>query len=199
VTLRRGYFEDLYAGDDDPWSFRTRWYETRKRRLTMATLPDEHYGSVFEPGCSIGVLSAELADRCDHLLAMDISAQALQQAKAELPPRVELRQGGVPSDWPAGDFDLIVLSEIGYYLDDEDCRRLAELAVTSARDVIAVHWRHPVDDYPLTGDAVHRVINHLAQAHGLAGVASHIEEDLRIDVWSSNHRSVAARTGLLPS
>lgn len=199
MTLRRGYFEGLYAEDDDPWSFRTRWYEARKRRLTMAALPDEHYGSVFEPGCSIGVLTAELAGRCDHLLAMDISAKALQQAEAELPSRVELRQGGLPSDWPAGQFDLILLSEVGYYLDGEDCRRLAELAVTSARDVIAVHWRHPVDDYPLTGDEVHRLINRCAHAHGLADVSSYIDDDLRIDVWSTDRRSVAARTGLLSS
>jgi hypothetical protein len=197
VTLRRGYFERLYGDDDDPWGFRTRWYEARKRRLTMAALPDERYGSVFEPGCSIGLLTAELAGRCDHLLAMDISAKALQQAQLEVPSRVELRHGGVPSDWPAGHFDLTVLSEVGYYLDERDCRRLAELAVTSARDVIAVHWLHPVGDYPLTGDEVHRIISDSADAHGLARVASHIETDLRIEVWSTDHRSVAARTGLV--
>src|SRR5580658_8155643 len=131
MTLDRSYFERLYDDHDDPWGFRTRWYEARKRRLTMAALPAQRYGSVFEPGCSIGLLTADLAERSDRVVAMDISARALQQARSGLPASVELRRGAVPSDWPAGKFDLIVLSEVGYYLDVDDCRLLAELAVTT--------------------------------------------------------------------
>jgi SAM-dependent methyltransferase len=196
MTLDRSYFERLYRDHQDPWEFRTRWYEARKRRLTMAALPDERYLSVFEPGCSIGLLTAELAERSDHVLATDISAQALEQARSALPGHVELRRGAIPTDWPAGRFDLIVLSEVGYYLDREDCHLLAELAITTGRDVIAVHWRHLVDDYPLTGDEVHEVIGRCADRGGLAMVASHLEADLRIEVWSTDHRSVATRTGL---
>jgi SAM-dependent methyltransferase len=196
MTLDRSYFERLYRDHQDPWEFRTRWYEARKRRLTMAALPDERYLSVFEPGCSIGLLTAELAERSDHVLATDISAQALEQARSALPGHVELRRGAIPTDWPAGRFDLIVLSEVGYYLDLEDCHLLAELAITTGRDVIAVHWRHLVDDYPLTGDEVHEVIGRCADRGGLAMVASHLEADLRIEVWSTDHRSVATRTGL---
>jgi trans-aconitate methyltransferase len=98
VTLPPEYFEQLYRDDDDPWRFRTRWYEARKRQLTLAALPDEHYATVFEPGCSIGLLTADLASRCDHLLAMDISAEALHQARVGLPPNVELfRHTGRPA------------------------------------------------------------------------------------------------------
>jgi SAM-dependent methyltransferase len=197
MTLDRSYFESLYEDYEDPWEFRTRWYEARKRLLTMAALPEQRYLSVFEPGCSIGLLTADLAARSDYVLATDISVKALEQARSTLPDRVELRRGAVPSDWPAARFDLIVLSEVGYYLDVEDCELLAELAVTTGRDLIAVHWRHLVDDYPLTGDEVHEIINRCAGRHGLAVLASHIEADLRIEVWSTDHRSVAGRTGLL--
>ena len=199
MTLDGSYFDDLYGRHADPWGFRTRWYETRKRRLTMAALPDERYGSVFEPGCSIGILSAELAARADHLLAMDVSVHPLRQAGGHQLPNVELRQGSVPEDWPAGRFDLVVLSEIGYYLDSDDCRRLADLTLTTARDVVAVHWRHLVDDYPLTGDEVHGVIRSRAEALGRVCLCSHIEEDFRLDVWSIDDRSVARRSGLLGS
>jgi SAM-dependent methyltransferase len=199
MTLDRSYFESLYEDHDDPWEFRTRWYEARKRRLTMAALPDERYLSVFEPGCSIGLLTADLAERSDHVLATDISARALEQARSTLPASVELRRGAVPADWPAGRFDLVVLSEVGYYLDLADCQLLAEQAVTTGRDLIAVHWRHRVDDYPLTGDEVHEIINRCADRHGLAVLASHIEADLRIEVWSTERRSVAVRTGLVPA
>jgi SAM-dependent methyltransferase len=197
MTLPPEYFDDLYGHQPDPWGFRDRWYEKRKRRLTMVALPDEHYTSVFEPGCSIGLLSAELARRSNHVLAMDISPAALRQAAEEVPANVELVRGRVPSDWPDRTFDLVVLSEVGYYLDPRDCQQLAELAVTSARDLVAVHWRHPVGDYPLRGDEVHEYLAQCASAHGLASVLTHLEVDVRLEVWSRDHRSVAARTGLV--
>jgi trans-aconitate methyltransferase len=196
VTLTQAYFDRLYKENEDPWSFRDRWYEARKRRLTLAALPDEHYQSVFEPGCSIGMLTSDLAARSDHVLAMDISPSALRQAAAQVPDNVELRQGAVPADWPPRRFGLIVVSEVGYYLDDDDCNRLADMAVSSARDLIAVHWRHPVPDYPLSGDQVHSAINLAAQRRGLVQLVSHLEADLRLDLWSADARSVAARVGL---
>lgn len=199
MTLGASYFEDLYRQDGDPWGFRTRWYELRKRHLTLAALPQQHYGTVFEPGCSIGLLTSELAARSGRVLAMDISNVALEQARTGQPKNVELRRGSVPSDWPEGQFDLVVLSELGYYLDGEDCGHLANLAVATARDVIAVHWRHPVQDYPLTGDDVHHIVEHIAVEQGLIRLCTHVEADFRLDVWSRDHRSVAARTGLIRS
>jgi SAM-dependent methyltransferase len=197
MTLGHSYFEDLYRLDGDPWGFRTRWYETRKRQLTLASLPDRHYGTVFEPGCSIGLLTAELAARSGRVLAMDISAAALQQAQACPADNVEFRVGSVPADWPPGRFDLVVLSEIGYYMDQDDCHQLADLAVNAARDLVEVHWRHPVEEYPLTGDQVHHIIEGVALAHELARLCSYVDTDFRLTVWSRDRRSVASRTGLV--
>jgi trans-aconitate methyltransferase len=198
TSLPRAYFDEVYRASSDPWGFRTRAYEVRKRQLTMAMLPDPGYRSVFEPGCSVGVLTTLLAERSERLLAMDISAQALEIAAAGLPDHVELRQGTLPDDWPQEQFELVLLSEVGYYLGEDDCRRMAELAARSARDLVAVHWRHPVDDYPLGGDEVHSILEDAAQANNLTALVHHIEEDLRIDVWSADGRSVARRSGLLP-
>lgn len=197
MTIGPDYFDELYDQHDDPWGFQDRWYERRKRQLTMAALPGERYRSVFEPGCSIGVLTAELAARSDHVLAMDISPKALAQARRRIPPTVQLCHGAVPAAWPAGTFDLIVLSEVGYYLDGPDCQRMAELAVASTHDLVAVHWLHPVADYPLTGDQVHQIINSCADRRGLTRIATHLESDMRIDVWSKDHRSVGAQAGLV--
>ena len=49
MSVADNYFEKLYKGNEDPWSFRERWYEQRKRNLTLAALPRSHYGSIFEP------------------------------------------------------------------------------------------------------------------------------------------------------
>jgi hypothetical protein len=163
----------------------------------MAALPGERYGSTFEPGCSIGILTDELAARSDRVLAMDVSAGALRQAARRVPPNVELRPGAVPADWPSGRFDLVVLSEVGYYLDRDDCGSLADRATSSTQDLVAVHWRHPVSEYPLTGDEVHAVLSDAAEAGGLAQLVSHVEADFRLDVWSCDSRSVATRGGLV--
>ena len=66
VTLDPGYFRDRYAASPDPYGLAERWYEARKYALTVALLPRERYGAAFEPGCSIGVLTAQLAPRCDQ-------------------------------------------------------------------------------------------------------------------------------------
>jgi hypothetical protein len=58
MTLDAGYFSDRYAASADPWGLAERWYESRKYALSLALLPRERYRAAFEPGCSIGVLSA---------------------------------------------------------------------------------------------------------------------------------------------
>ncbi|MGN6612362.1 MAG: PIG-L family deacetylase [Angustibacter sp.] len=202
ASLGAAFFDDFYAaGGDDPWGFTDRWYERRKRALTLAALPRERFRRAFEPGCSIGVLTAELASRCDHLLAVDPVAAAVDRAVERTTGRqnVEVRRGSVPHDWPDDEFDLVVLSEVGYYCDPTDLARLVERTVESLTDdgvVVACHWRHPVAEYPLDGDAVHEAL----LAHpGLALLARHVEEDFRLDVLARPPvRSVAAQTGLVP-
>ncbi|MGN6300380.1 MAG: PIG-L family deacetylase [Angustibacter sp.] len=201
-SLDTTFFDDFYAaGGDDPWGFTDRWYERRKRSLTLAALPRERFRRAFEPGCSIGVLTAELATRCDHLLALDPAAAAVDRAVERTAglAGVEVRRGAVPADWPDGTFDLVVLSEMGYYCGAADLAELVDRTAASLTDdgvVVACHWRHPVAEYPLTGDAVHQAL----RAHpGLALLAEHVEADFRLDVLVRPPvRSVAAQTGLLP-
>lgn len=196
MTLRAPYFDRLYGSRPDPWEFRSRPYEIRKRALTLACLPSLHYSTVFEPGCSIGVLTSDLASRADRVLSMDLSALALASAGETVPPNVELRQGAVPGDWPTEPFELVVLSEVGYYLDPDDCRGLGERAAACAVDLVVVHWRHPVEDYPLSGDEVHRILAETSSQAGMTHLVEHTEHDFRLDVWSHDARSVALRTGV---
>jgi Nodulation protein S (NodS) len=196
VTLDAPYFERLYGAEPDPWQFRSRPYEIRKRAVTLASLPAERYATTFEPGCSIGVLTSDLASRSDQVLSMDLSVLALVQAAKTVPANVELRQGAVPRDWPTGRFELVVLSEVCYYLDSYDCQMLGEYAAAGATDLVLVHWRHPVDDYPLSGDEVHRIVGDASSHVGMTHLIEHIEQDFRLDVWSHDVRSVALRTGV---
>ena len=122
------YFDGLFAGNDDPWAFRERWYEQRKRAITLAALPRPHYRAIFEPGCANGELSAELAGRCDRLLCCDTADAAVRLARTRLSlfDHAEVRQSRLPGDWPEEKFDLIVFSEIGYYLDRDDLTAVAQ-------------------------------------------------------------------------
>lgn len=201
MTLPPAYFEAMYAESTDPWGFASRWYERRKYALTLAALPRERYARGFEPGCSIGVLTGLLATRCDSLLATDVAAAAVAEARQALAPYdwVDVAELAVPHDWPEGGFDLIVLSEIGYYLDADDLEVLLDRAVASLEPggtLAAVHWRHPVADYPLRGDDVHDLLGSSPDLHRLA---RHEEADLLLEIFeAAPAMSVATRSGLLP-
>lgn len=199
-SLPQRFFDDFYGDAVDPWGFSTRWYEQRKRDLTMASLPRRRFASAFEPGCSIGVLTAELALRCDQLLATDISEQPLGRARQRLSdaPHVRFEQLSTPQQWPAGNYDLIVLSEVAYYCGAEDLETLLDRAARSLTVdgvLVACHWRHPVAEYPLSGDQVHTALRRRAD---LAIQVDHVEEDFRLQVYTRPPAvSVAAAEGLV--
>src|ERR1700712_2065045 len=72
------YFDAMFQASADPWKYKERWYEERKRALTLACLPQRRYASGYEPGCANGELSAALAGRCDRLLISDGTAAAAE-------------------------------------------------------------------------------------------------------------------------
>jgi cyclopropane fatty-acyl-phospholipid synthase-like methyltransferase len=155
-TLEPAYFDGIYAASSDPWRFASSAYELSKYALTLEALPRERYRKALEIGCSIGVLTQELASRCDSLLAVDASAAPLKAARRRCAglKTVRFEQMFVPEQWPAGTFDLVLLSEVVYYLDAGDVRRLASNvtdATPPGADVVLVHWVG-VTDYPLSGD-----------------------------------------------
>jgi SAM-dependent methyltransferase len=185
MTADDGYFEDMYAREPDPWHFADRWYEQRKYRLTLAALPRARYRSGFEPGCSVGILSTGLAERCDALLCTDLVDKAVVTARDRLAgqPHVTVRRQALPA-WPDRDFDLIVLSEVLYYLTDADLAEVLSRVRASLRPgghLVAVHWRRPVAEHRRDGDAVHRAVRH---TQGLASLAEYSDPDFRLDVMA---------------
>jgi len=191
------YFDDLYRRRDDPWRLESRWYERRKRAVTMSALPAERYRSALEIGSSIGMLTVELAGRCDRLLSIDVAESAVEQARARLAGRdsVRIEHRDAVTDFPDGEFDLIVISEVGYYWTRnvlESVVRRASAALTQDGALVLCHWRHPVDDYLLSGDEVHSIARGCID---LELITAHEEEDFRLDVLSTDRRSVAQREG----
>jgi SAM-dependent methyltransferase len=202
VTVDPGYFRDQYAASTDPYGLAERWYEARKYALSLALLPRERYGTAFEPGCSIGVLTAKLAPRCDSLLSCDAAANAVTSARARTAvlPGVRVEERVIPGDWPPGEFDLIVFSEFLYYFDDGDLNKVLRLGVAALRPgghLLAVHWRHPASHHFRTGDETHQV---LASHAGLARLAGYRDPDFTAEVYAragDDLRSVAQVGGIV--
>ena len=185
-SLEPGYFEGLYAADPDPWNFETSDYERGKYDATLAALGEEPAVRALEVGCSIGVLTERLAGLCDHLLAVDGSAKALDRARQRCAKldNIEFQRLQVPRDPIPGRHDLIVLSEVAYYWDDGDMSRAAD-AFRAARvangRLLLVHWLGETD-YPKTADqAVEGLKTLLGEA--IRVEVAHRNAEYRLDLW----------------
>jgi cyclopropane fatty-acyl-phospholipid synthase-like methyltransferase len=186
-TLKSEYFDALYAADPDPWNFAASPYEQAKYRLTLNAMPELHYRSALEVGCSIGVLTRLLASRCDSVVAIDAAETPLIEARrrcADL-PGVRFEQMFAPDEWPDGEFDLILLSEVVYYFGRKDVGRLADRVTRSlVKDgfVILVHWTGETN-YPLSGDeAAALFIKEVAPSCVVERAERH--QEFRLDVLS---------------
>ena len=184
-TLPRDYFDALYQSDADPWNFETKPYEHQKYAATLQQLPRPHYRSALELGCSIGVLTRLLAARTDRLLGVDAAQLAADRARARCAdlPHVQIARATLPDEFPAGPFDLILMSEVGYYFARPDLARLSERvlgALESGGDLVLVHYLPDVPDYPLTGDEVHDFFFELDDLEHGGGLRA---ERYRLDRW----------------
>lgn len=147
---RRRVFDDLHRKAEDPWDFATSPYESAKRAATIAALPDRKFPSILEIGCSTGYLSQALSQKGDHVLALDVSAVAVARASVRVGDAAQIcfRQAELPEDWPPGAFDLIVFSEVLYFMTVEEIRRCAVLAqnsLTSDGICLLVNWTGQTD------------------------------------------------------
>jgi SAM-dependent methyltransferase len=197
-------FEALYRRNPDPWDFATSGYERARYAATLESLQRERYATAFEPGCSVGELTALLAARCERLLAIDIAPAAIARARARCAhlPQVELRCADV---WCAGAweessaqcFDLIVFSEIGYYVSPQELARFAGTVparLAAHGEFVAVHWLGHSADHRLHGDTVHEILREElplrwtgGKAHRWIGGKTH--PGFRIDTWRESGES----------
>ena len=144
-TVELDHFEQLYRRNADPWRFASSPYERAKYAATLDALPRPRYARGLDIGCSIGVLTAALGERCDALLGIEPVEAALDQARARLADRPSVRVAPmfVPREWPEGRFDLVVISEVLDYLGEDDLGHLAEHlrgSLEPGGDLVLVHW-----------------------------------------------------------
>jgi cyclopropane fatty-acyl-phospholipid synthase-like methyltransferase len=184
-SLAPEYFEQLYTKDEDPWHFATSAYEQSKYKATLEILKGQPLGRVFEVGCSIGVLTKALALNCDSVLAVDVSEIALSNAMHSCGAHgnVTISYMRIPAEWPAGSFDLILLSEVLYYLGPADVRataRKTSQSLSSTGRVLLVNWLGETD-YPCGGDEACNIFMAAAK-NDLQVIKQRRNRDYRLDL-----------------
>jgi len=156
-------WDESYAADYDPYGYAVDERQSERYRWQLAALGDGHFGRGLELACSIGVLTTLLADRCDEVLAVDVSEVAVERARRRLAtrPAVTVEQRTLPADWPAGEFDLIVASDVFCYwtpgLVREGVRR-CEDSLAPGGVLLVSNWLPFTPTHALSGDAVHRIV-----------------------------------------
>jgi hypothetical protein len=172
-SLPASYFEDLYAADPDPWRFATSDYEREKYAATLAALGTRPIGAALEIGCSIA-----------RLVAIDVAEAALDEARRRCADQthVAFARMQVPGAWPLGTYDVIVLSEVLYYLDHADigfAARRVKASLAAGGTVLLVHWTGPTN-YPCTGDEAAELFMRESEAWLARGLARR-EAEYRLD------------------
>ena len=189
-------FDALYTDTIDPWRFRTSAYERGKYAATLAALPRARYRRAIEAGCSIGELTGLLGGRADAVLGLDVSGVAVAEAR-----RVHGATAGLvfevcelPGEWPVGTADLVVLSELLYFLEPDEIDTLAERVAETLEPgghCVVVCWLGE-NDRTLDGDGA---AGRFARAFGDVGtvVAARREPRYRIEVFE--RRAITSSPG----
>ncbi len=199
ASLGAEFFEEFYAAHGaDPWGFRGPLVRGAQAGADAGGPAPREFRAGLEIGCSTGVLTVDLANRTERLLAVDVAASRWSGARERWTPwewgEVETRVARVPQEFPAGTFDLVVLSEVAYYCDPDDLVVLLERvreSLTPDGVLVACHWRHLVDGYPLTETRCTAP----AGPAGMDVLVRHEEEDFLLDVLVPAPAVSVARAG----
>ena len=185
-SVPASYFQSLYEKDPDPWRFASSRYEQDKYATTLAAIGDDKVARAWEVGCSIGVFTEALAPRCAELLAVDVADAALDQARRRCAswPRVSFECLRVPHEWPNGLFDLMVFSEVLYFLSVSDIRLTAERAVATLVPhgrIVLVNWTGETG-HSLSGDEAAGIF-HDAVEKDVAPLCRERRTGYRLDIY----------------
>lgn len=188
-TMPYEYFSDLYDGAPDPWGFDDRWYELRKFAVTMASLPNQRYRRALEPGCSNGALTERLASRCDQLTSFDFVEAVVARCRERLASNsaVDVLVASFPDFWPTGTGDLVVWSEVAYYL----AREQAAVAIVGLErwlepggHLVAVHYTGATN-YPRHGKEIGPWLDGVGF---LERRCSHVDDAFELGIWERRLR-----------
>lgn len=119
----------------------------------ISLVSDRHYARCLDVGAGLGHYSELASGICDEVLAIDISNEAMNRAKARLQKKINIKfqvKNLRDANLAWGKFDLVILAEVLYYLGDERfpsefkrlLRRITDLVQEKGR-VLLVNYVSP--------------------------------------------------------
>ena len=168
-SVPASHFEEVFKNNPDPWhcdwkrdpigALKCLFYEQRRYWNILRTIPRKRYRHGLELGCATGIFTQSLAKRCERLLAIDYSETAIAfgRRRCRKLSQVRFEHARIPDEFPEGNFDLIILSEVAYYLSMADflttVHHIVE-SLTPGGHFLMVHCRNH-REVPLPGDLPH--------------------------------------------
>jgi len=183
-SIGKPYFDAMYAASQDPWNFTASAYEQEKYQHTIKALAGKQFKQGIEIGCSIGILTELLSRHCEVIMGVDISEQPIAIAKERLKNRegISFDVLQIPQQYPDQKYDLIVVSEVAYYMSKEDLTLTKELisdSLVAGGTLCLVHWRPQIEGCVFDGDEVNEYFLNDPAFHQ---TYQFINEQYRIDV-----------------
>jgi 2-polyprenyl-3-methyl-5-hydroxy-6-metoxy-1,4-benzoquinol methylase len=129
----RDELESWYTSGVDPWRFASVSRDRYRAALRMidGVFGDRSLPRALEIGCAEGLFTSMLGPRCAELLAIDVSAVALERARERCvdQPTIRFAQGDVREGLDLGRFDLVVCMDVIDSILRPVARRIATSAV----------------------------------------------------------------------
>ena len=177
--MRPGFFEHFFD-EGDPFGFDRNPEEQLKFARTLEACGGESLGRVLELGCAVGSFTEVLAPYADQVLALDVSQSAVDRVAQRLAahPHVRAVAMSIPAEFPEGTFDVVVASDVLYYLPVAELQRCVERIHASLADggaFVAVHYVPRMGSL-LNGDEAHDVVTAHAAQLGMRHVLADREE-----------------------
>ena len=154
-------FENLFQSNPDPWDYESSPFEAHKRSVLLKHIGLSPRGRVLELACANWVTTRALMKVGLRVAALDGSSTAIAQARTRLGHirRLRLLHANLPEGLPKERFDLIVVSEIVYYLGSIAARRLAASVadrVAPGGRVVVLHHHLNFPDASVNPEHAHR-------------------------------------------
>ncbi|MGM7668601.1 class I SAM-dependent methyltransferase [Microbacterium sp. A93] len=177
-------FDALYRADPDPFAVGSRWYERRKIAVVLASLSRPEYDAGWDAAAGTGHLAVGLAPRCCRVLATDTSAVAVDSLAGQpLPANLTVRRSALPElPAEARTADLVVVSEVLYYLPDPQREATLSMLAGLKAEIVAVHWRHHPEDTYLSGAETTRELDSVLSGSGFLRTVAHEDTDFVLSV-----------------
>ncbi len=142
----RGEFEAMYGDIEDPWGCAAVVDSLNNRLFLELVFHERGFAGILDVGCGLGAFTKKVQERQPQarVAGCDISATAIRKATAAYPEIdffvLDIQKGEIP----AGQYDLIILSEVLWYILDNVGAVFAKIRnALRPNGVLAIHQYFP--------------------------------------------------------